>query len=268
MKKRNFQLLYYPCSIWGSSMQVKCSRCSKSLVVRPELFGKQVKCPGCAQTLKISAPKQPAPTAPTTQPDSLTIACQCSKKLRVPATARGKNVKCPSCQITLQVPLPTAIAMPVVNPVPVAQPNAFSGPDSFPDDVFDSLPPAQPQPPGSYPVNPYLQAPGASYGQVPRTAANPYQRSASSRPAGGACTYVVYSYAISIIVLSFHFHSQVKCIPPGGSRFFRGLPYTFFSMVFGLWGIPWGPIFTIMSIVKNCAGGEDVTAEVRANSRV
>ena len=245
---------------------MKCPQCSKNLVVRPELFGKQVKCPGCAQTLKIPAPKQPAPkqpspTVPTTQPDSLTIACRCSKKLRVPATARGKKVKCPSCQVTLQIPLPTVVATPAVNPLPVAQPVAMPESTGFPDDVFDSLPPAQSQSVGSFPAaNPYPRSPRRSSG----AAANPYQRTTSSRSDSGAGTYVVYRYAISIILLSFHLTSGVKYIPPGGNRFLPGLPYTFISMVFGLWGIPWGPIFTAMSIFRNCAGGQDVTAEVRA----
>jgi hypothetical protein len=32
--------------------------------------------------------------------------------------------------------------------------------------------------------------------------------------------------------------------------------------VAGWWGIPWGPIFTVQSLVVNFKGGKDITAAV------
>jgi hypothetical protein len=43
------------------------------------------------------------------------------------------------------------------------------------------------------------------------------------------------------------------------------LPFTLLSLVLGWWGIPWGPIYTIQSVVINFQGGKDVTKEVLAS---
>jgi hypothetical protein len=34
--------------------------------------------------------------------------------------------------------------------------------------------------------------------------------------------------------------------------------------VAGWWGIPWGPIFSIQSLITNFKGGKDLTAEIGA----
>jgi len=48
----------------------------------------------------------------------------------------------------------------------------------------------------------------------------------------------------------------------GENRIIRGLPYTILSLLFGWWGIPWGPKHTVESIRTNLRGGKDVTDEV------
>ena len=73
---------------------------------------------------------------------------------------------------------------------------------------------------------------------------------------------VIYQYAISILVFSFRRSSDVYFIPAGESAVTKGLPWTLISLVAGGWGIPWGPIFTIQSLVTNFKGGNDVTAEL------
>lgn len=75
--------------------------------------------------------------------------------------------------------------------------------------------------------------------------------------AGGK--FVVFEYAISILVMSFKRGSDIYYIRPGESAFTKGLPYTLLTMVTGWWGIPWGPIYTIMAIATNFSGGKDVT---------
>ena len=40
--------------------------------------------------------------------------------------------------------------------------------------------------------------------------------------------------------------------------------YSLFSVVFGWWGIPYGPIYTVMALITNFGGGKDVTRDVRA----
>ena len=73
--------------------------------------------------------------------------------------------------------------------------------------------------------------------------------------------FVVYQYCISIGILSFKRSSGVKAIPPG-SPVVAGLPYTLISLLFGWWGIPWGPFWTLQTMGRNLTGGIDVTDAV------
>jgi hypothetical protein len=75
---------------------------------------------------------------------------------------------------------------------------------------------------------------------------------------------VFYQYCISIVVMSFRRASDIYFVPAGESSVSKGLSWTLLSLVAGWWGIPWGPIFTIQSLVTNFKGGKDVTAEISA----
>jgi hypothetical protein len=75
---------------------------------------------------------------------------------------------------------------------------------------------------------------------------------------------VVYQYAISILVMSFRRSSNVYFIPAGQSSVSKGLPWIGLTLLAGWWGIPWGPIFSIQSLITNFKGGKDVTAEIMA----
>lgn len=70
---------------------------------------------------------------------------------------------------------------------------------------------------------------------------------------------VVYTWAVSVLVLSFRRPSEIKLVKPGQSAVLLGMPYTLTSLVLGWWGIPWGPLFTIQAISRNLRGGRDVT---------
>lgn len=74
--------------------------------------------------------------------------------------------------------------------------------------------------------------------------------------------FVVYQYAVSLLVITFRRGSDIYFIKAGKSAVAQGLPYTFLSLLLGWWGFPWGIIYTIESIVFNCAGVKDVTQEV------
>lgn len=78
----------------------------------------------------------------------------------------------------------------------------------------------------------------------------------------GAPRFVMYQYVVSLGIVSFKRSSGVKMIPAGGSRFLPGLPYTLVSLVAGWWGIPWGPLWTIQTILRNVGGGIDVSDAV------
>lgn len=79
--------------------------------------------------------------------------------------------------------------------------------------------------------------------------------------------FVVFQYAISIVILTFMRSSNIYFIRPGENGVVKGLPFTLISLMFGWWGIPWGPIRTIQSLVTNLEGGKDVTQEILATLR-
>jgi hypothetical protein len=75
---------------------------------------------------------------------------------------------------------------------------------------------------------------------------------------------VCYQY-ISIVVMTFRRASNVYYIPAGESAVAKGLPWTLLTLVAGWWGIPWGPIYTVQSLVTNFQGGKDLTTELSAH---
>jgi hypothetical protein len=74
--------------------------------------------------------------------------------------------------------------------------------------------------------------------------------------------FVVYEYAISIIVMTFKRSSDIYFVRAGENGVVKGLPFTFMSLFLGWWGIPWGPIYTIGSLYRNLSGGKDITQDV------
>jgi hypothetical protein len=74
--------------------------------------------------------------------------------------------------------------------------------------------------------------------------------------------FVIYSYCISIIILSFKRPSSIYFVKHNQNRIAKGLPYTLISLLLGWWGIPWGIIYTIGALGSNLSGGKDVTTEV------
>ena len=83
------------------------------------------------------------------------------------------------------------------------------------------------------------------------------QELAAELQAGGRL--VVFSYAVSVCVLTFGQDSRPHLVRKGESAFFKGLPYTLLTLALGWWGFPFGPIFTIAALWNNLSGGEDVT---------
>ncbi|RYD83221.1 MAG: hypothetical protein EOP53_01465 [Sphingobacteriales bacterium] len=77
--------------------------------------------------------------------------------------------------------------------------------------------------------------------------------------------FVIYTYCISIIVMTFKRSSDIYFIKSSESSLKNGLVFTLISALFGWWGIPWGPIYTIGAFITNFSGGKDVTQEVIAS---
>ncbi|HSY92081.1 MAG TPA: hypothetical protein VK812_11960 [Candidatus Binatus sp.] len=75
---------------------------------------------------------------------------------------------------------------------------------------------------------------------------------------------VCYNYCVSIVVMTFRRVSDAYYIPAGESAVSKGLPWTALTLLLGWWGIPWGPIFTVQSLVVNFKGGKDLTPHFAA----
>jgi|GEM_PF-346080 len=76
--------------------------------------------------------------------------------------------------------------------------------------------------------------------------------------------FVVYQYCISIIVMTFLRSSEIHFIRAGEGRFGPGVGFSALTFFAGWWGIPWGPIYSIMALATNLGGGKDVTEEIVA----
>lgn len=77
---------------------------------------------------------------------------------------------------------------------------------------------------------------------------------------------VCYEYCISILIMTFKRSSDVHFIKSGESAFVKGLGYTLISLLFGWWGFPFGPIYTIGALICNCGGGKNVTSLILTDS--
>src|ERR1700676_4414773 len=74
--------------------------------------------------------------------------------------------------------------------------------------------------------------------------------------------YVFYEYCISLIFVTLRKPSPVYFLRAGEKGLLKGLPYTLISVLLGWWGIPWGLIYTPLTLITNLSGGRDVTSEV------
>jgi hypothetical protein len=76
--------------------------------------------------------------------------------------------------------------------------------------------------------------------------------------------FIYYAFTISFIVLTFKRTSGVYLLKKGENAVAKGIGFTFLSFLFGWWGFPYGPKYTLESIRTNLKGGKDVTDEVMA----
>ena len=74
--------------------------------------------------------------------------------------------------------------------------------------------------------------------------------------------FIYYAFTISLLIVTFKRTSGVYMIKGGENLVSRGVPFTILSFLFGWWGIPFGPRYTLESIRTNLRGGKDVTDEV------
>ena len=77
--------------------------------------------------------------------------------------------------------------------------------------------------------------------------------------------FVTYQYTISLLAITLLRLTPVYYIPPGVKAGAYRRRANGLSLLFGWWGLPWGPMRTIQGLITNGKGGIDVTRDVMAN---
>lgn len=76
--------------------------------------------------------------------------------------------------------------------------------------------------------------------------------------------FIYYAFTVSLLVVTFKRTSGVYLVRAQENALKKGTPFTILSLLFGWWGIPFGPKYTLESIRTNMKGGKNVTDEVMA----
>lgn len=74
--------------------------------------------------------------------------------------------------------------------------------------------------------------------------------------------FIIFSYTISVIVITSRRTSDIYFIKADKPSSKYSWKYSLLTLFFGWWGIPFGPIFSLVSFYKNFTGGKDITQEV------
>lgn len=78
--------------------------------------------------------------------------------------------------------------------------------------------------------------------------------------------FVVFQYCVSVIVMTFKRSSAIYFIRPGHTALAPRVGLSILTLVFGWWGFPWGPIYSVQALWNNAIGGIDLTPEMLAGS--
>lgn len=222
-------------------------------------------------------------------PQRIHVCCEhCHTTLTVPEGSEGKHVRCPKCAQLFVIHEPQSKKAAPDEPIRKARRVSETSPQKSTTST------AKKKPAQSAPVNDPITAPAwdTAYAPVedirlPDRKLPPRQKQQSSKPqadnqydvaghrgrvqnVGNAILkdiqlggrYVRFSYAISLIRITFQCHSGAIYIAPGKSARLRSTPYTLITLLLGWWGIPWGPIYSIGAIATNLQGGVDITDDV------
>jgi hypothetical protein len=74
--------------------------------------------------------------------------------------------------------------------------------------------------------------------------------------------FIYFAWTISFGVVTFKRISDVYLIRKDESRGWKSWPFTLITFLFGWWGLPFGPKYTIEALRTNLKGGKDVSDEV------
>ena len=74
--------------------------------------------------------------------------------------------------------------------------------------------------------------------------------------------FVYFPYTVSFVLMTLKRTSSIYFIRPYEGKFKYSYKHFGVNALFGWWGIPWGPIYTIGSMYHQLSGGKDVTQAV------
>ena len=74
--------------------------------------------------------------------------------------------------------------------------------------------------------------------------------------------FVIFQYCISAIVVTFKRSSDIYFVRANENPVRKGIGFTIITLLFGWWGIPWGPIFTLQVLAHNLSGSWNVTQSI------
>jgi hypothetical protein len=74
--------------------------------------------------------------------------------------------------------------------------------------------------------------------------------------------FVAFQYCFSVLIMTFRRSSPVMFLRGDEDGAQSAFSYSLISLVAGWWGIPWGPIWTIATLITNARGGKDLTQAV------
>jgi hypothetical protein len=77
----------------------------------------------------------------------------------------------------------------------------------------------------------------------------------------GGC-FVFYEYCISLVFMTLRRPTDIYFRRANDTGLLRGMPFVLISLFLGWWGVPWGLVYTPLTIFTNLSGGQDVTDEV------
>ena len=83
-----------------------------------------------------------------------------------------------------------------------------------------------------------------------------------NRELSNGAKFVIFQYCFSIFIMTFKRGSNIYFIKAGESTVNHSIGFTLITLLFGWWGIPWGPIYSIGSLYTNLTGGKDISQEV------
>lgn len=74
--------------------------------------------------------------------------------------------------------------------------------------------------------------------------------------------FVVFEYALSAILVTFKYSSEIYFIHPNQSTFSKSILYTLITFFLGWWGFPWGPYYSLKALRTNLSGGKNITPSI------